>query len=150
MNIRKLKNAVDFTAIAKYAAVFALMTVFCRLIAEPQPFQIALLTAFLAMNFSIFITPALFVLSFLAAGGSSLLASASIGGAFITAVFDLPRDGRQTARGDRALFSRGFYPLFSHDRLRSVREDSGHRRYRGAHRRFAARLSVRARQKAEI
>lgn len=113
MNIRKLKNAVDFMAIAKYAAVFALMTVFCRLIAEPQPFQIALLTAFLAMNFSIFITPALFVLSFLAAGGSSLLASASIGGAFITAVFAIYRATGARPRAEIVLYSlAAFIPYF--------------------------------------
>ena len=113
MNFGKIGKRFDLAAVIKYGAVFIVMVLFCRLIETPQPFQIALLTAFLSMNFSMIVTPLLYVLSFFAAGATSLLAPAAIGGAFIAAVFAIYRATNAKPRAEIVLYSlAAFIPYY--------------------------------------
>ena len=113
MSFAKVRKFFDPSAVIRYGAVFIVMTLFCRLIDKPQPFQIALLTAFLSMNFSLIVTPLLYVLSFIAAGAYSLLAPAAIGGAFIAAVFAIYRATNAKPRAEIVLYSlAAFIPYY--------------------------------------
>ena len=102
--IGRLFKKFDVRAAVKYAAAFALMTLFAGASFTPLPLQFPAFAALLYMGFSPLVTAGLFLLSFLAAGMTGLFAPAAIGGAFLAAVFLIYRGMKTRPKAELLLY----------------------------------------------
>lgn len=83
----KLKSKLDYKNVLSYLTVFCLFLVFSSMEKEVYPYSVAGFAALLSVGASLFITPILFILSFIAMGKISLLAPMAVSAAFIVIVF---------------------------------------------------------------
>lgn len=77
--LKSLKKSVDYISTIKYAFLFLTFLIFNHLQKTVQPYSIAILLTALASGSSIFISPILFVLSFIVTGDVGLLGAVGIG-----------------------------------------------------------------------
>lgn len=76
--MKSLKKRYDFVSVAKYTFIFFLFLVFNNLEKQILPYSSAILTTCLMFNCSIFLTPLLFLFSFIVMGETGFLGTCAI------------------------------------------------------------------------
>ena len=82
----KVLRSIDYFSVIKYLLLFALFTVFNRLEQAVYPYSVALLAASVCLSGNVFVSSALYLLSFIVCGANGLIASAAISDAYCIAI----------------------------------------------------------------
>ena len=100
----KLFKKISYLTILKYFCVFSVFLTVNSISATPLPLSIAVLSAFLYLDFSMISTPLLFI----GAGfvsGSSIFTSLIIGGTFIVLVYGIYRATKSKPKGETLIYT---------------------------------------------
>lgn len=103
--VMKLFKKVDYFSVLSYAVLFSLFTVFGKLEEQVYPYSIALFTTAVTLGANPFITPIVFLSSFLVVGEVGLLASASLPCVLFMAIIPIYKKAKVTPRAEVVAFT---------------------------------------------